>query len=120
MEKMVGFTDKRDVAVLNKLLETLNRDKADARYLLSQRIVDKTSNYTASFDDVVIRATGTLTITLPKANKTGKIYWIKNAGSGTVTLTATDSTVDGSASITIDPKVCRQVIDIAKGEWDVV
>ena len=57
----------------------------------------KTGAYTVTANDYVIHATtGTFTVTLPTAaGIAGKIYIIKNTGSGTVT-------VDGAGSETLD------------------
>jgi hypothetical protein len=120
---MVGFKDPRDVATLNKLLEKLNRNKADARYILGNRIKDVVpTQYNLNIDDVVIRVTSPgSTITLPKATSSGKIYWVKNTSGGNVTLkAATGELVEGANTMTFADKVCRQVIDIQNGAWDVI
>ena len=51
-------------------------------------LVEKTGNYNVGFDDYAIEYTGgTYTVTLPSPlNITGKIYFIKNSGSGTITV----------------------------------
>ena len=59
-------------------------------------IVTKTGAYTLTSDDVVVLANGTFTLTLPTAvGISGKMYDIKNIGTGTVT-------VDGDGTETID------------------
>lgn len=62
--------------------------------------VGKTSTYSISDDDYFVNCSGTFTVTLPTAvSVAGKIYVIKNSGSGTVTIDTTSSqTIDGSLS----------------------
>ena len=62
-----------------------------------------TSTYTATEDDFTIEVTsGTVTINLPTAvGIKGKIYDIKNSGSGVVTVDANGSqTIDGQSNQT--------------------
>ena len=64
-----------------------------------------TGTYTVSADDYAVDCTsGTFTVTLPSATEiTGKIYVIKNSGSGVITVEATSpQTIDGSASKTLN------------------
>jgi hypothetical protein len=66
--------------------------------------VEKTANYTlTSIDDVVNCTTGTFALTLPSAAlNNGKVFMLKNMGSGTITLNTTSSqTIDGNASGTL-------------------
>jgi hypothetical protein len=61
----------------------------------------KTANYTLTGSDRLINCTsGTFTLTLPTAvGATGKVYDLKNTGSGVITLNTTSSqTIDSSAS----------------------
>lgn len=135
MEKITGFTNANDIVVLNKLLNRLHTDKADVRYLLNNRIKSVKAAYYITLDDVAIRCEdepgppvvpGTFTLTLPMSQGNGKMYWIKNAGTGTITLQRSTETIasadriDGSISITIPTKVCRQIVDSVKGSWDVI
>jgi hypothetical protein len=54
--------------------------------------VGKTSTYSISDDDYFVNCSGTFTVTLPTAvSVAGKIYVIKNSGSGTVTIDTTSS-----------------------------
>ena len=61
------------------------------------------SVYTASSTDCVINCTGTWTLTLPTAvGVSGKFYFVKNSGVGTVTMAGTGGqTFDGVASPTV-------------------
>jgi len=120
---MVGFDDDRDVVVLNKLLAMLERNKADARFILGNRIKDINSLlYTLNLDDVVVRVTvPNAVITVPPAHSTGKIYWVKNTSGGNITIAApAGNTIEGGPSMTFADAVCRQVVDIQDGAWDVI
>lgn len=75
-------------------------------------VVTKSSGYTLTANDgVVICDTDTagagFTITLPTAaSHTGRLFWIKNSGSG-----GYDVTVDGNGSETIDSETTQAVTD---------
>lgn len=67
-------------------------------------ITSKTSTYQITTSDYTINATsGTFTTTLPTAiGVDGRVYIIKNSGSGTVTLATTSSqTIDGLLTETL-------------------
>lgn len=61
------------------------------------------SSYTALSTDCVINCTGTWTLTLPTAvGASGRFYFIKNSGAGTITMAGTGGqTFDGAASPTV-------------------
>jgi hypothetical protein len=64
----------------------------------------KTANYTLTALDFTVDCTAnSFTLTLPTAvGKTGKIYNLKNSGTGVITINTTSSqTIDGAASGTI-------------------
>jgi len=66
--------------------------------------VAKTANYTVGVDDYTIDCTsGTFTVTLPTAvGIEGKVYNIKNSGTGLITIATTSSqTIDGYSSLDI-------------------
>lgn len=70
----------------------------------SMAYVAKTSGYTLTASDGTVECTsGTFTLTLPTAvGCTGRIYNMKNSGSGVITLNTTSSqTIDGNASGTL-------------------
>lgn len=58
---------------------------------------------TALSTDAILLCDGTLTVTLPTAaTNTGRIYWIRNIGSGTVTVDGNGAEeVEGSATLTL-------------------
>jgi hypothetical protein len=81
---------------------------------ISDQIVSVSSSYTVGTYDQIVVANGTLTVTLPSASATpGKVYTVKNIGSGTVTVTPTSGTVDGAVSGTLSSQyaVARYVSD---------
>ena len=68
---------------------------------LALPLVSKTSNYTLVSTDFGVNCTsGTFTVTLPSAaSSTGKIYMVKNSGTGVITLaTSSGDQIDGYAS----------------------
>ena len=65
--------------------------------------VAKTANYTATDSDQTIDCAGTFTVTLPTAvGIKGKIYVVKNSGTGTITI-------DGDGSETIDAALTQSI-----------
>jgi len=65
--------------------------------------VTKTANYTLTLSDYTVDCNGTFTITLPTAvGITGRIYNIKNTGTGIIT-------VDGNGSELIDGELTQLV-----------
>lgn len=64
-------------------------------------LVQKTSNYSITSEDYTIECTsGTFTLILPTAvTRSGKVYVLKNSGSGIITVATTSSqTIDGQTS----------------------
>jgi len=86
-------------------------------------ITSKTADYTASYtDDVIICGAGneSFTITLPSVSlvRVGKVYFIKNIGTGTITVATTGSdTIDGEATVSLNQHDCVQVESDASGWW---
>lgn len=71
---------------------------------ITNTYVAKTSGYTATATDYLINATsGTFNVTLPTAvGITGKLYVVKNSGSGTVTVNTTSSqTIDAVTTVAL-------------------
>lgn len=78
------------------------------------------NTYTVSPNDyIVICTSGTFNVTLPNANafSIGKVYKIKNAGAGTITVNTTSSqTIDGSLTQTLTTNQKITVVSIS-GNW---
>jgi hypothetical protein len=77
--------------------------------------------YTASSTNDYIRASNNVIITLPAATASGKRMYIKNFGSGTVTINnTTTNLIDGQVNQLISPKSAIIIIDGAVGMWDIL
>jgi len=77
---------------MNLELDNLNRDLN--RYVGKLVVTSVTDTYSIIADDEVILCSGTFTVTLPGAGSSeGKVFYIKNTGSGTVTISS-DETID--------------------------
>jgi hypothetical protein len=85
-------------------------------------VVTKTSAYAAGALDVVIRCNGTFAVTLPAATATGKHYYIKNVGTGVITITpAGTDKIDGQSTIVSNSQYDDvEIIDGASGAWDIL
>lgn len=68
--------------------------------------VAKSADYTAVQSDSVIDCSGTMTLTLPRATSSdGKIFTIKNTGTGIITIATTISqTIDGALTYLLTAK----------------
>jgi len=86
--------------------------------------VSKTANYTLTEADYLVNCTAnSFDITLPTAvGIEGKVYCVKNSGTGTITLKTTSSqTIDGNASGTITLAQWNSVSVISTGaNWLIV
>lgn len=58
-------------------------------------------SYSAVANDDAIICTATLTVTLPNSVNAGKEYFVKNTGSGTVTIAPASGTIEGVSSISL-------------------
>jgi hypothetical protein len=70
----------------------------------AKALVSKTANYTATIDDATILCTAnSFTVTLPTAvGVTGRIYDVKNIGTGSITIATTSSQkIDALSTITL-------------------
>jgi len=88
------------VGTLTDGIASLTNGKCSAKGY-SANVVTKTGIYTATVTDDVILGNGTFTITLPAAaGVTGKIFNIKNIGTGTITVDGDGGeTIDGDATV---------------------
>jgi hypothetical protein len=85
--------------------------------------VAKTANYTITTSDGVIDCTsGTFTVTLPTAvGVAGRMYAIKNSGTGVITLATTSSqTIDGSLTASIPVSNMCLVVVSDGANWKVI
>ena len=58
----------------------------------------KTANYTAvTRDQLIVNSSSAVTITLPASPAVGNVVFIKNAGSGTVTVARNGSNINSTA-----------------------
>ena len=77
--------------------------------------------YAALVTDDLIRATGTVTVNLPAATGSGKVFFIKNIGTGVVTVDAgSGKTIDGVQTQTISAYDTMAVVDAASNVWDII
>lgn len=80
--------------------------KIPTRAVLSSYQSNRTlsTNTTLSSTDGFVFATGTITLTLPSAiGLNGKTYYVKNVGSGIITIqTTAGQTIDGSSNAIIE------------------
>lgn len=85
--------------------------------------VAKTANYTATINDETIDCTtGTFQVTLPTAvGIAGRIYRIKNSGTGVITIGTTSSqTIDGSATKTLSVQYSGLIVKSTGANWIVI
>lgn len=87
---------------------------------VSVRTVSSTT--TVLVTDDVVRCNGTFTLNLPVSVGNGKVYYIKNIGTGDITVVADGSdTIDGQASKIIKSRYSdMQLVDSASGFWDIL
>lgn len=88
---------------------------------LQLNISSTTGNYTAATSDNVVLANGTFTVTLPSsANASGSLFYIKNIGSGTITLDGQGAeTIDSQTSWNIDVNSTMAIVSNGTG-WNIV
>ena len=86
---------------------------------LSVGISAQTVNYTADTEDTVILCNGSFTVTLPAvAGCEGKLYMIKNIGTGTITVDGNASEeIDNETTQTLSPNSCMNIISDKSGWW---
>lgn len=85
--------------------------------------VAKTANYTATSSDTIIDCTtNTFTITLPTAvGITGKMYIVKNSGTGVITIATTSSqTIDGATTYDLGTQYMSLTVVSNNANWIVV
>jgi hypothetical protein len=85
--------------------------------------VAKTANYTATISDYTINCTAnTFTVTLPTAvGVTGRIYVVKNTGTGVITIATTSSqTIDGATTQTLATQYASYTVQSDGANWIII
>lgn len=82
-------------------------------------VVSKTSTYTATLSDDVILCSGTWTLSLYAASgNAGKVLWIKNTGTGSITIDPNASeTLDGAGTKVLSAKDAFTLICDGSNWW---
>lgn len=85
-------------------------------------LTTKTSNYTLTENDEVVLCSGTFTITLPTAvGKTGKKYYVKNIGTGSITIDPNGTeTIDSNSTIIIRTRNAALAIVSDNANWRII
>ncbi|MCD6123798.1 polymer-forming cytoskeletal protein, partial [bacterium] len=79
------------------------------------------SNVTLTATDYTVLANGTITITLPAASSyPGKVYVIKNIGTGTVTVSPSSGTIDGASSKTLSSQYYSIMVQSDGSNWYII
>lgn len=106
--------------LLNVELDNFNRNLN--RYASKIVVSSVTSAKTLSANDELVLCNGTFTITLPPAGSSeGKVYYIKNIGSGTITIDGDNSdTIDDSANAELDAQYEFITITSDGSEWWII
>ena len=66
---------------------------------ITAAIATKTTTYTITSSDFLLLCNGTFTITLPTpVGISGRMYFVKNIGTGIVTLATAAATIDGQST----------------------
>ena len=99
-------TSARTIVVGDQIAATMSA--ATAHTIKNQNIQVKTDTYllTAADDLVVCNKTSAMTINLPAATGSGKVFVIKNINTGTVT-------VDGNSDDTVEDETAQELL-----QWD--
>jgi hypothetical protein len=94
----------------------------DENGTIGDNIKSVTGNVTLTAADTFVEANGTMTITLPAISglNTGKMYYIKNIGTGVVTVDPNASeTIDDETTQTLYQDSCMVIINTGT-EWRIV
>lgn len=87
---------------------------------LSIPVEGEDGNYTLTPSDGFVTGDGTITITLPltASLNTGKMYWIKNKGTGILTVVCSgDETIDEETSQEIVSLDCMAIVSDGTEWW---
>ncbi len=105
---------------LNTELDNLRRDLN--RFVSKMVVSSATGDKTLTADDEVVLCNGTFTLTMPPAGSSeGKIYYIKNIGTGIITITGDSTdTIDSDTSITLPIQYQSVKLLDDKTEWWII
>ncbi len=106
--------------LLNLEIERFNRDLN--KYISKVVVSSLTATATLTANNELVLCDGTFTVTLPPAGSSeGKVYYIKNTGSGTITIDAReDETIDGETSQSLDAQY-EFITTVSDGtEWWII
>ena len=103
--------------LLNIEIENMMRDID--KYVSKVVVSSLTAAGTLSADDELVLCNGTFTVTLPPAaSSEGKVYLIKNIGSGTITIDGDDSeTIDESTTKSLYQYESNQCVSDGTEWW---
>lgn len=90
---------------------------------LAPNYVAKTAGYTPTVTDYTIDCTtGTFSVTLPTAvGITGRIYVIKNSGTGVITIATTSAqTIDGASTQTLSTQYSAYMVQSTGANWIII
>ena len=81
-----------------------------------------TDTYTVAdeIEAVICNKSSAFTVTLPTASGSGRWLYIKNINTGTVTISKSGDTIDGSASQAIYQWECAALVDYAANSWVII
>lgn len=101
---------------------TVNSDGLLTTRMQAITVSTKTGAYPIATGDYFLRCNGTFTVTLPAATATGRLLYIKNVGTGDITIApAGGETIDGDSSITVGDKYSTVALcDGSSGNWDIL
>jgi len=102
---------------LNLELDGFNRDLN--KYIGRLVHSSLTEDGTLTADNEVVLCNGTFTVTLsPAASSDGKRYYIKNIGTGTITVDGDESeTIDGETSVELDQYEYMDIVSDGESWW---
>lgn len=115
---VLGDTDKN--TQIDGITTTITGNTViDGRLYYERSVLEVSVNYVLSASNDVLLVNGTYTATLPTAaGITGKVFTIKNIGTGVVTVDGDGSeTIDSSTTVTLDPEEAIKVVSDGTEWW---
>ena len=124
--QLPGTEEIRDIPIkeyLNNLNTELDNLRIDINRFVGTLVTRAiTSSATLKAGDELILCNGTFTVTLPLVTSLlGKVYTIKNTGTGTITIDGNNSeTIDGQATASLSSQYDFITILSDKSSWHIV